>query len=289
MPVYRPPAPGSYEDLLGDLTGAKRNVAEAVLSLFKQYGLESLAGKIVSFVQQGFSADTIAIMLQETKEYQQRFAANETRKKKGLPALSPAEYISVERSYRQIMSQAGLPIGFYDTNSDFQRFLENDMAPTELQARVNLASEAVNNADPGTKDFFSQWYNTGDMIAYALDPKRASPIIERNIRAAEAAAQARAQGIGIGQAVAEQIGRAGATLDSLRQGFGAIGQEAQTATKLGQIYGDEFTGEDFAEEVFLNDAGAAQTRRTLSSRERAAFSGSSGAGASALSKDRGQS
>lgn len=281
--------PGSYEDIYGKLTGAQRDVATAVTALFKQYGLDSLSSKIVQFVQQGFSADTISVMLQETPEYQKRFAANQTRIKKGLPALSPAEYISVENSYRQIMSQAGLPVGFYDSTTDFQKFLENDLAPTELQQRVTLASEAVYNADAGTKDFFSQWYSTGDMIAYALDPGRAAPIIERNIRASEAAATARAQGVGIGQNVAEQIGRTGVTLDALRQGFGAIGQEAPTARKLGEIYGSQYTDEDLASEVFLDNAQAAQKRRTLSSRERAAFSGSSGAGGSAFTKDRGQS
>jgi hypothetical protein len=281
--------PGSYEDLLSKLTGSQRDVAAAILALFRQYGLETLAPKIVQFVQQGFAADTISIMLQETPEYEQRFAANAARVKRGLPVLSPAEYISTERSYRQVMSTAGLPIGFYDQTSDLQGFLERDISPTELQGRVNLASEAVYNADAGTKDFFRQWYSDGDLIAYALDPGRAAPLVERRIRAAEAAAEASARGVGIGRETAEAIGQSGVGLAQLRQGFGFVGAEQENATKLGQLYGEQFSADDLTREVFVDDADAARRRKRLASRERAAFSGSAGAGATALSRDQGQS
>ena len=77
-------------DITDSLTGANRDAAKALVELFKQYGLESLAPKIVEFIQNGYSADTTAILLQDTTEYKQRFAANEARRKKGLPVLSPA-------------------------------------------------------------------------------------------------------------------------------------------------------------------------------------------------------
>lgn len=288
-PVYTAPVPGSYEDLLGKLTGTQRDVATAVLALFKQYGLETLAGKIVNFVQQGFSADTIGVMLQETPEYKKRFAANDTRIKKGLSALSPAEYISTEKSYRAIMNAAGLPIGFYDSPTDFQKFLESDVSPTEVQDRVNVASEAIYNADKETVTWFKKFYTSGDLIAYALDPGRAAPIIERNIRAAEAAAQAASSGVGIGRDMAEKLGAAGVNLQQLRQGFGFIGGEQENASKLGEIYGTAITGEDLTSEVFLDDATAAKKRTKLASQERSSFNGAAGAGGGALSRDRGQS
>jgi hypothetical protein len=288
-PVYTAPVPGSYEDLLGKLTGQQRDVATAVLALFKQYGLETLAGKIVNFVQQGFSADTIGVMLQETPEYKKRFIANDARLKKGLPALSPAEYIGTERAYRQVMNAAGLPIGFYDAPTDFQKFLETDLSPTEVQERVNVASEAIYQADPATRDYFGKWYSKGDMVAYALDPTRAAPIIERNIRAAEAAATAAQSGVGIGRDLAEKLATWGVNLQQLRQGFGFVGGEQENARKLGDIYGTAITGEDLTSEVFLSDAEAAKKRTKLASQERGSFSGTAGAGGSALSRDRGQS
>src|SRR5213075_88659 len=102
---------GQYEKLL---KGSELDAYLAVNALFKSYGLESLAPKIFDYVKNGYSGDTISILLQDTKEYKARFAGNEARKKAGLPVLSPADYLATEASYKQIMQQAGLPSGFYD-------------------------------------------------------------------------------------------------------------------------------------------------------------------------------
>jgi hypothetical protein len=270
------------------LTGAARDAAAALIDLFTQYGLGSLAPKIIEFLRQGYSADTVAIELQNTAEYKSRFIANDARIKKGLPALGPAEYISTERAYRQLMAASGLPIGFYDTHSDFRSFLENDVSPTEVKSRIDLATEAVRRAPAQTKDYFSRWYSSGDMIAYALDPIRAAPLIEQRIKAAEAAGIAGSQGLALTQATAERIGATGSTFDQLQQGLGFVVQEAGVTSKLSDIYGgDNVTTEDLVSEVFQNDQKAAERRRRLASQERAAFGGSSGVNAATLTKDAG--
>lgn len=260
------------------LTGANRDVAAAVTNLFRQYGLDTLAPKIVEFVQNGFSADTIAIELQNTTEYKQRFAANDARLRAGYAALSPAEYLATERAYRQVMSQAGMPVGFYDQNTDFQRFLEQDISPTEVKARVDAASEVVNQAPPETLNYLKQWYGIGDLVAFALDPKRALPLIERRVAAAETAGIASTQGVDVGQGLAEQIGQQGYSLNQLRAGFGAVAQDAPALAKLNNIYGGAVTQDTLVKDVLLNDGAATNKVKGLASQERAAFSGSSGAG-----------
>src|SRR6478752_6861900 len=91
---------GQYDKLL---SGTERDAYAAISALFKSYGLESLAGKVYDYVKNGYSADTVSILLQDTKEYKERFAGNELRKKAGLPVLSAGEYLATEASYRQIM------------------------------------------------------------------------------------------------------------------------------------------------------------------------------------------
>lgn len=278
------PAPGSYEDILSKLKGSKRDAAAALLAVFEEYGLGTLGPKIVDYIQQGYSGDTITILLRETPEYKQRFAGNEARRKKGLPLLSPAEYISTERSYRQLMASAGLPIGFYDSNEDFRQFIENDVSPTEVKQRVDTVAEALNRAPASTVDYFKQWYTTGDMIAYALDPKRSAPLIEQRVRAAEAAALAAQQGVNLGQSAAEVVGRSGASYDQTQQGIGFIGTELPNVSKLGEIYGQQVGADDLVQEVFNEDSAAARKRRGLASQERASFSGSTGQGKGSLSR-----
>jgi hypothetical protein len=226
-------------DPFGALDGPDRDAAVALQQVFKSYGIETLAPQILKMIQEGLSSDTISIQLQNTKEYKQRFAANDARIKAGLPALSPAEYISTERSYRQVMTEAGLPVGFYDTPADFQKFLEKDISPTEVKGRVDAVAEAINQAPAETVNYFKQFYNTGDMIAYALDPSKAKPLIDKRIKAAEAAATAAANGTNLSQTNAEVIGQAGASLSDIQNGLGFIAQEQRTTDKLSQIYGGD--------------------------------------------------
>lgn len=282
------PAAPVVADPYGNLDGANRDAAAYLINLFKQYGLDSLAPQIITMIQNGFSADTISIELQNTKEYQTRFAANATRIKNGLPPLSPAEYVATERSYRSIMAAAGLPEGFYDSTSDFQSFLERDISPTELKDRVDIATEAVTKAPKETLDYFKQWYDTGDMIAFALDPTKAQPLIDKKIRAAEAAAVAKTQGVSLGQQTAETIGNSGANFNQIQQGLGFVGQELPGVSKTAQIYGDTVTADDLVNEVFNNDATVTTKRNKLASQERATFGSRGGVGQATLSKDAGQ-
>lgn len=269
------------------LTGPNRDAAAALINLFRSYGLETLAPQIVRMVREGMSADTISISLQETPEYKTRFSANAIRIKAGLPALSPGEYLATERSYRQIMQEAGLPIGFYDQSSDFTTWISMDVAPTEVKRRVDKAREAIDKAPPGVVDYLKQWYGEGDLIAFALDSKRALPLIESRISAAEAAATAKAQGVDVSRGLVEQIGSQNFTLEQMRAGFGQVATDATTAFKLSQIYGDSVvTADDLTRAVFLDDANVANEVRRLASQERAAFSGAAGAGRQALATQR---
>jgi len=259
----------------------------SLVSLFDSYGLGSLAPRILELVQAGYSADTVAIQLQQTEEYQRRFVANKARLAAGLPVLSPAEYISTERAYRQVMVDSGLPTGFYDSQSDFQSFLERDISPTEIQARVTVVQDALNNADNATMNYFKQFYSTGDIVAYALDPDRTSAVLEKRYRASQVAGAASGQGLRIDQATAESLASQGVTQETARSGFGFVSTELPTVEKMSSIYGGEdVTMQDLVSEVFSGNATAAEKRNKLASQERAAFSGKTGAGKSTLSKAR---
>lgn len=258
------------------LTGANRDAAEALIALFTDYGLGSLAPQIVQMIQDGFSADTITIKLRETKEYKERFAANETRRKKGLVDLSPAEYVATERSYRQIMAAAGMPVGFYDSNEDFRKFLENDVSPTELQGRVTIAQDALNNADSNVLDYFKQYYSSGEMVAYLLDANRAAPLIEKQYRSAQIGGAAARQGLALDVGTAESLAGSGVSATDAQAGFGFIAQELPNASKLADIYDEGgLTLSDLAQEVFQDNADTAKKRKKLASQERASFGKSS--------------
>ena len=271
-------------DLFGGLTGANRDAYVAITETLKAYGLESLASSVLGFIQQGYSADTINVLLQNTDAYKQRFRANEVRKQKGLPVLSPAEYLATERSYRQVMSAAGLPVGFYDEPSDFESWIANDVAPVEVQDRVRVATDMVNNLDPSIRQQFESWYSTGDMVAYALDRDRATTVLDRQWRAAQIGGTGRDQGLALSQSTAEQIAATGIDINQARQGLGAASAVAANSQRLSQMYGGTYTDDEAAQEVFLADESVAKKRRGLASKERATFGGESAAAPQSLSR-----
>jgi hypothetical protein len=279
------PKPAAPINPYGGLSGANRDAAVALTNLFTSYGLATLAPKILEFIRQGYSADTISILLQDTKEYKQRFAANEKRRAAGLPVLSPGEYLATEKAYRDVMSNAGLPMSFYDQPSDFTNWLSKDVSPTEVQGRVTAAADVVNQGNPDVLAQFQQFYGMSgtDVIAYALDPTRALPLIQKQFRAAQVAGMAAGQGVSADQATSERLAAAGVTQEQARAGFGAVAGELGTVNKLNSIYGADVTQDDLISEVFEDDADARKKRGKLASKERASFTGSGGQSRTSLS------
>lgn len=266
---------GQYEKLLA---GTERDAFAAISALFKSYGLDSLAPKIYDFVKNGYSADTISILLQDTKEYKERFAGNEARIKAGLPVLTAGEYLATEASYRQIMQQAGLPSGFYDQPSDFSGWIGGNVSPSEIQQRVDLATQATILANPNYKKALNAMgIADSELTAYFLDQKKALPYVQKAAATAAIGAQALAQNLAFDQAYAESLATQGITGDQAAQGYSQIAGELDTLGDLAGIYGSSWSQREGEKAVFEGNAGAMKTRGKLASRERAAFGGSSGA------------
>jgi len=265
---------GEYEKLL---SGNNRDAFMAITALFKDYGLESLAGKIYDFVKNGYSADTISILLQDTAEYKKRFAANEARRKAGISVLSPAEYLSIENSYRQIMNQSGLPKGFYDSNDDFTQFISGDMSPTELQSRVEMATQATVLANPQYKAALKQMgLSDGELTAYFLDPKKALPFIQKTAATAAIGSEALERGFAFDQQYAENLATQGISAEQAAQGYAQIGDEFTDLKTLGAIYGGGWSQRQAEEATFTGGVKANQQRAGLISKEKGQFSGSAG-------------
>lgn len=267
----------SYTDELKKLTGPQRDAATALITLFSQYGLQTLAGRIISMVKSGFSADTMSVMLEETPEYKKRFAANDARVKNGLAKLSPKEYIDTERAYRAVLAQSGMPKGFYDSATDYQKFLSNDLSPTELNDRVKMwQQEALK--DKAGLDSIRKITGLGvnDYAAYLMDPARATPLLTKTAQAISFAAAGQRHGYDITAELAKTYGNKDVTSDQAEQGFTQI-QDVQADTdRLARLYqlGD-YSVQDAAAEVFGGDAKQASVRKKAASAERAKFNDSS--------------
>ncbi len=265
------------------LSGNDRNAYEALKQTFASYGLTSFAPKIFEYVQNGYSPDTIAILLQKTPEYKKRFAANEARKKAGLPILAPQEYLATEQAYREVMKNAGLPKGFYDSQDDFTKFISNGVSPAELKTRADLAIEATEFADPTLKrELQEQGVDTGGMVAYFLDQKRALPIIQKQMQASQIGAAAARLNLKSDPKNAMKLAVQGVTTEQAQTGFGQISEFLGDAQKLAAIYGGGYDQATAEAEVFGQSGSAKKKREGLASKERATFGGSVGAARAGL-------
>ncbi len=257
----------------------RESVGKIVADRFAKYGLATLGAKVLDLARQGYSEDTITLELQNTPEYQQRFAANAARIKKNLSVLTPAEYLANEDAYRQTLRAYGLTQ--FDNDAYVRQFIENDVSPSELSTRVSMAVQRVQNADPAIARTLKDYYGIGsaDMVAYVLDPNQQLPKIQRQIAAAEIGVAARVQGLETGVSVAEQLAAQGITQAEAQKGYATIADILPTAQKLSEIYGTTLPGYNQAEaeqEVFNTLASAQRKRKALTEREIASFSGKSG-------------
>lgn len=287
-------ATGQYEKLL---EGENRDAFMALQTMFAQMGLGSLAGRIFDYVKQGFGADTIGLLLQDTPEYKKRFAGNEARTKAGLPVLNPAEYLASENAYRQILSNAGLPKGFYDSPADFTKWIADDVSPTEIKTRVDLATDAVTRVDPNYRGALFQMYGIGehDLAAYFLDRKLAEPILKKQAAASAIGAAALRRGFGLNSLDLEGYASLGITSADAEAAYGRIADSFESMLGLAGRFGSTWTQRDAEHELFMpgletKDAQeeAFSKARRLKSQERAMFAGSRGSSSQGLNASSGQ-
>lgn len=267
------------------LTGANRDAFVALNSLFTSYGLGTLAPKIFSYIQNGYSADTIALLLQDTTEYKTRFAGNTAREKAGLAVLSPADYLATEASYRQIMASAGLPKSFYDQPSDFAQWIGGDVSPTEIKSRVDLATAATTMADPYTKQQLSAYYGVDEshLTAYFLDQTKALPLLQKQEAAAQFGAEAARRGLLSDPTRMEDYVTQGFTQSQASQGFQQVAEELPNLQALAARFGTTFSQVEEESSVFGTGAASVDKKRGLANQERAMFSGNAGAAGAGLS------
>ena len=235
------------------------NALQIIKDKLAQYGLESLADLAYEMLLDGSSPESVVLQLRETPEFAARFPAMEIRRRNNLRAITPDEYLDLERFYKQVMMAAGIPEGFHDSVDDFAEFIGNDVDRDEFKERVAMSVVAVQNIDPYLRNQLQDLYgvgsdNDGELIAYYLDPQRGTDIIEQRLQleaAGLSSASMGALGSGFNRATAERLANLNIQRREISERF--RGQRAITQQLLGE---DEFTASEFAAAEFGLDSEA---------------------------------
>jgi hypothetical protein len=217
------------------LPKARSDAFSRMRALLSRFGLSSLESAVNNIITSGTvdleNADAIIFALRNEDAYKKRFAGNAARAAAGLPELDPATYIGLEESYRQLLQANGLPNDFYNDQTDFEKWIEGDVSPAELQDRINNGYRKVADADPAVRRQMQELYGVaeGDLAAFFLDPKRAQPMLTtrervRKAQAAEIAARGQEQaGMQLSATEAETLASRGITGQEAMDRFGEMG------------------------------------------------------------------
>lgn len=252
---------------------------------------------VIGVVDQLFAAgvkdpDQILFALRDNAAVQARFplSAIDAYNRKTGQNLSYAGYVALENSYKEKLSQSGLPQDFidhYTTPDQLSGFIARDVSADELQSRVSNAKAAASSMDPNTRKMLYDYYgvDVDHAAAYFLDPTIGGDILDKSFKAVQFGGAAANAGLKIGKDTAEMAAGNGLSLNNSPQ-LKSVGDQAGAAHRLANIYNDSITDDDLVKEAFNLDGAADVTKKkkSLASKERAAFSGSSGANSGSLTQ-----
>jgi hypothetical protein len=260
---------------------------------FKEYGLDDaeILKEIQGYMERGFGSERAGLELRKTTAYTTRFSGNEARRAAGLNVLSEDAYLQLEDAYKETLRVYGLQ-GYFGTDrktaqSKMGELIGNDINAPEFKDRINTVVTRVNNADPNIKATLKGFYNITDtdLVKYFLSPKENLPRLQEKVTAAEIGNEALKQNLVTSVTSAENLAKLGITQKEAREGYSEISQVLPTASKLGQIYGEEginYTQTTAEEERFGELESARRKRLRLEGKEIGTFSGSSGVARGAL-------
>jgi len=279
------------------LRRAGQSAFDLLLAEFSRYGLGSLLDDVKDLIVSGADEASLTLALRQTKAYQNRFAANQTRINNGLRALSEAEYVTLEDQYQNVMRNYGLPATYYTKDATgkqagFEKFIAGDVSASELEDRISIAQKRVIDAAPQVKEALKQFYpdiKDGDILAYTLDPTQGLANIQKKVLAAEIGGAAMGAKLGATAARAEELARYGVTAETARAGYGAIGGGLERGRQLSSIYQQPDYNQAVAEEEVFNLPGqtqAGEKRKKIIGLEKATFGGQTGVSSGALSQNR---
>lgn len=295
------PEPDYGTDITADM-----NALQQLQSLYSGMGLgPDIATALTNLIKEGYTADTLKLMAQDPNAisssdpyvkqfataYNTRFVANADRIKNGFAPLAPADYIARESAYRSAMASAGLPPEFYNTNAALSGWIANNVDTATVQAKINIASDVVNNYDQTAKDQALALYglDTGHLIAHILDPVAALPIIQKQANIVQLGADAARAGVAQNLDTLTQLNTIGTTQSAATQAFGNIAAELPSMQAIASRYSG-YGPAGTIEQSLLNqqlgttspDETQAQAEARLSrlkTQESSTFGGSSGASA----------
>lgn len=221
--------PRSTGDAALDAANARlrRDIYSSIESLLKQYEIEdpNLMGLVQQLLEDDASEAEIQLKIRDSQAWKTRFAGNEARKQRGFAPLDPQTYIAWEQEARQLMREANLPAGFFDTKEDFVEMIGKDVSIRELNRRISNGFVKVSQAPAEIRAAFADYFGAnGDaaLAALFLNYEKGADVLEKHVAAAEFGGTARRFGFRDDQVIAQRAADLGISRDQAEQGMAQV-------------------------------------------------------------------
>lgn len=210
------------------------------------------------------------------KAYKDRFKAiTDLRARKSSFVPTVAEYIAMEKKYKDVFGAVGL--SELGTNEQISQFISNEVSADEMADRINKAFVAIDTADDLTKNVLSERFpglTRQDVAKGLLLGKESTYEITKKIEGAKVATEARRAGL---EAVASEqdIAAQGFNQQELRKGFQTVAREKTGLQQAARMFGQEpVSQQEVVSDVFGTQESA--KLKQLRSQARAQFGGQTG-------------
>lgn len=287
------PAKAAYD------RGPARNILAGILA---QMGLDGLITDVDQFIVDNGANDAFSLgeRIRANAVYKDRFSGLVNLRSKGITDVAnEADYLRLEKEYRQVFRDAGIQSYLGEGGSKPERDaiakLVGDyvVSVAEVKARVQDAQRVVAETAPEVRDALQRYYNIApaDLVAYTLDPTRTKDRINNIANSAIIGGYAQRAGLNADLNTAEQISGLSqgndVSLQNLTTQMTTARGVRDATARLANIESTDLTDSEILGSEFSIDPESQRKIKSLQSRERARFSGSSGMGRDSLMRGTG--
>ena len=225
--------------------GGNPSALQIITDALTGAGLGSLAANAWTMWNKGY--DINAIMddpingIRASAAYKTVFPAMAKLNAMG-EGITEGQYLAKVQADKEILKQFNVPSGIFDTPDYLGSLMLNHVNTVDLTNRLQAAQDSVLSLDPSILKYGKDSYglDTGNLIAWALDPTKATPIIVQQAKAMQIGGAALQSGFAGGMGTngellasqAEALANQGVTQAQALQGFVQLGQMGQYGQML---------------------------------------------------------
>lgn len=216
---------------VADLDSAVAPELEAYFTqILADFGLTELVPVAAKLATEGASEAEFISAIEATDAYRRRFPAIFKRREQGLPPVTATDILNYEHRASELETLYGLPEGFLVSKA--QDFIVEDVSFDQLRAQVAFASDTLTQSDPEVLFELQRFYGleptSGALLAYVIDPARALPHIQEQVRIAEIAAKTNRAGFQLTKEEASALEAQGVSATDAQA-------RAETLSTLGEV------------------------------------------------------